>query len=93
MGEEHINSDKYPAGPIGHGTASTVFRETNYEFSIDHNVLEDKIQRFASFLSRPVFHKKGIFQQALSVQSEFENHVQDDERRIANLDRYRSRDP
>ncbi|KAF8503862.1 Metalloenzyme, LuxS/M16 peptidase-like protein [Gautieria morchelliformis] len=90
-GEEHINSDKYPAGPIGHGTASTVFRETNYEFSIDHNALEDKIQRFASFLSRPIFHKKGIFQQAHSVQSEFQNYVQDDERRISNLDRYLSK--
>jgi secreted Zn-dependent insulinase-like peptidase len=70
---------------------TTVFRETNYEFSIGHSALEDKIQRFASFLSHPVFNKKGILQQALSVQSEFQNYVQDDERRIANLDRYLSK--
>ncbi|KAF8525659.1 Metalloenzyme, LuxS/M16 peptidase-like protein [Gautieria morchelliformis] len=77
-GEEYINSDKYPTGRIGSDRAATVFRETNYESSIHHDALEDKIQRFASFLSRPVFLKNVMFEQ-------------DDERRIADLDKYLSK--
>jgi secreted Zn-dependent insulinase-like peptidase len=69
----------------------TNFRDTNYEAGIPHNELEDKIQRFASFLARPVFHKNVLFQQVLSVQSEFQNYLQDDERRIGDLDKYLSK--
>ncbi|KAF8525658.1 Metalloenzyme, LuxS/M16 peptidase-like protein, partial [Gautieria morchelliformis] len=87
-GEEYINSDKYPTGRIGSDRAETVFRETNYESTIDHVGLEDKIQRFASFLSHPVFLKNVIFKQVLCVQSEFQNYLQDDERRISDLDKY-----
>ncbi|KAF8520990.1 Metalloenzyme, LuxS/M16 peptidase-like protein [Gautieria morchelliformis] len=72
-------------------TASTTFRETNYQASISHDALEDKIQRFASFLSRPVFPKHVIYEQVLSVQSEFQNYLQDDESRIADLDKYLSK--
>ncbi|KAF8493542.1 Metalloenzyme, LuxS/M16 peptidase-like protein [Gautieria morchelliformis] len=90
-GVAYINSDKYPAGRIGNDTASTAFRETNYLSTIDHDALEDKIQRFASFLSRPVFLKNVIFEQVLCVQSEFQNYLQDDERRIADLDKYLSK--
>ncbi|KAF8493539.1 Metalloenzyme, LuxS/M16 peptidase-like protein [Gautieria morchelliformis] len=90
-GEEYINSDKYPAGRIGRDKASTIFRETNYESTIDHYALEDKIQRFASFLSRPVFLKNVIFEQVLCVHSEFQNYLLDDGRRISDLDTYLSK--
>ncbi|KAF8479389.1 Metalloenzyme, LuxS/M16 peptidase-like protein [Gautieria morchelliformis] len=89
--EEYLNSDKYPTGRIGSDEAATDFRETSYESTVDHDALEDKIQRFASFLSHPVFHKNVLFEQVLCVQSEFQNYLQDDERRIADLDKYLSK--
>ncbi|KAJ1653770.1 metalloprotease, partial [Coemansia sp. RSA 25] len=70
----------------GNSNAFTTFPETNYFFSIVNNALEGALDRFAQFFIAPLFNADCVDRELKAVDSEYKMNVQNDGRRIYQLD-------
>ncbi|KAJ2626322.1 metalloprotease, partial [Coemansia sp. RSA 1694] len=78
--------DTYLSKNSGKCNAYTGFIETNFFFSIVNDALEGALDRFAQFFIAPLFNADCVDRELKAVDSEYKMNVQNDGRRIYQLE-------